>query len=421
MNDALFVDVSNLNVLFKTNGKFVLAANYNACPERLTIDAQALGNSFDVYLSMWPRAVGEGDIEVGALSLGSVPFIALRKELEVVFELVRDIPGVNNVYLCNALANSVVPARVPTFTAVMCAGNRYACVEVQDKHISKCQYFATQKDFYEAMGDDYSCYGDVDLIDANSIKAQYPELDKLKKVDLVPLVALIISYKSAYKVEMEAVDALLSSVSGSVVVPSAEVELQSDADTEGASEQPAMMDVPEGIEPTSTVKGRGGLKGHTNVSRKKVRFDVVAALLILMFCVGMGLNGFFYKMQGVGTQALRYDTERTILEERLTQYDDVISVYQYGVEMAGQSASVLEFASATELPVSVSVLRQTPGDAVLTFVCADTQTRDQFIGYLSQKYLVLEVYEYEVLKNTDGTESHRYGVSLDVAGVIPQG
>ena len=61
MPNAIFIDTSNLNTLYKVNSRFAMGVSYASCPEKLTIDAQALGTSFDVYLSVWPRQQGEGD------------------------------------------------------------------------------------------------------------------------------------------------------------------------------------------------------------------------------------------------------------------------------------------------------------------------------------------------------------------------
>lgn len=401
MNDALFLDASSLNALYKVNGKFSVAVNYADCPEQLVLDTQYLGNSFDIYISMWPRAKGEGDIELPNLSLGSVAFVALAEEVRALFSLVDQIPGVNNIYLCNALANQLIPARVSNYQVVLCAGTRYALVEVKDKHIVSCDFFAGQREFYDKMGEDFTCYGDVDLLDANTLKAQYPELEHLKRVDLVPLTALITSYRSTYKATMEEV--LESIVDVKDAVP---VEVEEEPAEEAVPPKPIYED-----KPTFTpVKLRRGIK-----------IDFVAAILVFVFCGVMGLNGFNYNLRNVGSKALQYTTECSVLEGKLSQYQGIQVVYDYGVGMAGQGADAMEYAKASGLAISISEMKQSTAELLIVFNCTDRELRDQFSDYLALKYTVLQVFEYGTSSNTDGTQSHRFGIALDVKPVnIPE-
>lgn len=184
MPNAIFIDTSNLNVLFKVGNRFSLGVNYASAPEKIAIDAQALGTAFDVYLSIWPRQRGECDDCVNALSVGGVPFIVIPEEVDAALKLVEKIPGVGTIYVCNALANFVKQARVANFQSVIPYGRRFALVTVKNSMLEDLRIYDTQDELYAEQGEGFTCYGDLDLIDIDGLKAQYDELTPFDKSSL---------------------------------------------------------------------------------------------------------------------------------------------------------------------------------------------------------------------------------------------
>lgn len=390
MNDAIFIDVSNLNVLFKYNGKFVLGTSYLSCPEKLAIDAQSLGNAYDIYLSMWPRPVGEGDVTIPDLAPGRVPFVALGEELQSIISYVEKFPGANNIYLCNALANFIIPSRVGNFSAVIPCGERYAFITVQDKILDSLAFFKNQREFYEVMGEDYSCYGDGDLVDVDSLRAQYPELAAFKKNNIVPLVPLIIAYRSNYKV---ALDAVKDALYGRVTEP--EVP---------APEPKKEAPIPE---PEVEVRPEPVAK-----PRPKMQMDFVSLALGCVACAGMFIGGFGYAWRDVDATITTQSMSVSVAQKAIDPLKKAQAIYDNGYSMAGTAADVLSYAKDTELGVNVSGLDMTAEGIRLSFSCGSSEVKDSYISYLNSKYITDSPHEGQPISNTDGTETLQYTVTV---------
>ena len=391
MSNALFLDASNLNVLYKVNGKFTLGLSYAACPEKLVIDSQALGNPYDIYISMWPRPKGEGDVIISGLSHGRVPFVALEQEVRAVLEYTSKFPGRNNIYLCNALANFVVPSRVSNFQAVIPYGSRWALVDVSDKILDKLTVFPGQREFYEVMGEDFTCYGDSDIVDVDTLRAQYPELAEFKKNILVPLVPMIVSYRSTYSMSMEDVYAALDGY-----VPEPEEPVVEE-------KEPAPLPEPE---PEAMPRPK----------REKAKFhiDWIAAVLGIVICFGAFVTGYGHSMRNVASTIQTAKMGTTAFKEDITPYQSVQDIYQAGTGLAGKVSEVLTFAKATEHAVSVSGVDVVPGSIRLSFSCSTVDVKDSYVAYLNSKYTLSAVNEGQPIANTDGTTTYQY-----IATIIP--
>lgn len=428
MSDALFVDVSNLNVMYKVNGKFCLSVNYASCPEKLAMDAQALGSSFDVFLSMWPRPAGEGDITINGLSFGGVPFVALKEEVKAVFALVEKIPGVNTVYLCNALANFIIPSRVNNFKAVLCAGNRYAFVEVKDKMLSSMKMFDSQFDFYEEMGDDFTCHGDSDLIDVDTIKAQYPEFTEFKRNVIIPLTSMIMSYRSAYKMAMEDVKAEITN-------PAAKADSPIKPKPKGSSTTTAKSNSAFNQKPERSRKDTDFSAdfqcdseeyGATHPSyalavipptvvEQRRRPDVLSILLSAVTCLAVFVTGFglyFNNGNKVEMQLQSFSIMEKYYVEDTEYYKTVASIYDNGPDLAGKIMQLLSLAKSCTDGVVVSFIDVSTTKILLHYTCSTVEQSDRFTAAIADKYIILSKNEVSVMANPDGTSTREYSLEV---------
>ena len=391
MNDALFIDVSNLNVLFKYNGKFVLGISYLGCPEKLAIDAQALGNAYDVYLSMWPRPEGEGDVTIPDLAPGRVPFVALRDELQAIVNYVSKFPGANNIYLCNALANFTIPSRVGNFQSVIPCGHRYAFFEVRDKILDNLFFFASQREFFETMGEDFTCYGDGDIVDVDSLRAQYPELAEYKKNIIVPLVPLIVAYRSNYKVSLDVVRDILD---GKIVEPPKPVK--EEPKKEAPVPEPEEEAMPRPVKP----------------SKQKMQLDLVSLGLGVVACIGMFIGGVGYSFRDIDATTTTQNLSTSVAQRTTEPLRMAQAIYDNGFNMASDAATLLSYAKSSDLGVSVTSLDAMADGIRLSFSCGSEEVKDSFISYLNANYTTETPHAGQPISNTDGTETLQYTVTV---------
>lgn len=394
MDGALFVDAGNLNVLFKVNGKFCLGANYQQCPLKLATDAQALGSGFDIYISLWPRQHGEGDAVIPSLSIGGVPFEVLKEEVDAIFALADSIPGAGSIYLCNAMANFAIPSRVGNYKAVVPYGTRYALITSESNMLAALDVFDSQLDFFAKMGDDYQCYGDLDIIDVDTIRAQYPELEEFKKNVLVPLVPLIVSYRSAYKVSKE--DACAEMASGKLVrepTPPPPAEEKKEAPIPEPEEVP-----------------RPAPKRKQKEAKPPV--DFVTLALGFVFCAAMLINGICFSMRNVTSHIDNYNSLASQAVSNKARYDNAIRVYGNQFSEAAFSAEVLEYAKSTELPITIASLNCDTDRIFMVCNCQDADEMQNFITYLQRRFVVEQPNEMDRIANSDGTITIQYGVTV---------
>ena len=396
MSNALFIDASNLNVLYKVNGKFCFGVSYFSCPEKLVTDAQALGSSFDVYVSIWPRQKGEGDIIVRGLSIGGVPFIALRAELEAVLNLVENIPRVNDIYFCNALANFAIPSRVANFQSLLCCGSRYALVTVSDRLLQSLKYFNSQSQFYDEMGTDFSCYGDMDIVDIDTLRAQYPELMHIKKNILVPLVPLIVSYHSAYKVSLSTLKLSLDDY--------VDVQEKLPPKIADSNKQKKIVVGTPSTKPTKT---------RTRIYRKESdNFDALSFLFSIIACVAMFITGIGYSFSKVDATLNRYSSTQSVYVDRTKVYNDLVPIYQSSPELITKATDVLSYAKSSGMDLTVVGCNIYFDRIVIEFNANSAEIKDYYREYLASRFVVYDIYEFESQMNTDGTVTIRYGVTI---------
>ena len=403
MSDALFIDASNFNVLFKTNGKFVLGLEYSSCPEKLITDAQSLGSSYDIYVSLWPRPEGEGDLVIPGLSHGRVPFVVLKKELKKLLDYVSVFPGARNIFICNALANFIIPARVGNFQVVLPYGARYALVEVKGRILDSIRMFNNQREFYDVMGEEFTCYGDSDITDVDSIRAQYPELSEIKKNILVSLIPLIVSYRSVYFLEhsrcLEIIEASEKEDTPNAETFSETVEVEANSDKVNNAE------VEESKQKSYKPKQNSVSKGTFSIAR----IVPTAVFSLCLFTVGFG-----YSLKDVDSTVLMQNKGASDFNTASEIYQRLQPIYTNGVGFAGKASSVLEYVENNEIGIQLSRLEAGVEGIRLYFGCNGTEKKDEFIAYLEDKFVVSSVNSGDSITSAEGNVLQYYSVLVIV-------
>lgn len=400
MPNAIFIDTSNLNVMYKVDGKFVLGTNYASCPDKIATDAQALGVSFDIYLSMWPRQQGESEDYINALSVGGVPFVVLKEEVEAAFHLVDKVPGAGTIYLCNALANFVIQARVSNFQSAINYGNRVALVTVKNKLLEQLQVYETPGDLYAERGENFSCYGDLDLIDVDAVKAQYEELTAFNKSVLVPLTHLITSYRSPYNVEMDEVKRELGLGEYANALP---LEEETPPPPPPKPHRPK----PEPIRPEPIEDDM-----EERVEFKKPGISPLNVLLVLIILAGFAVSGLGYSFQKTDAQVTQLQADIVPFQTEAQRYSTLTQIYTEGLGAAAEAAGVMEYAQVNPNGFAVTGLEVYSDSIVIRCNTTDAEASNAFVEYLSAQYTVGKVNSLDTTSGANGTSIYNYNITI---------
>lgn len=418
--NALFVDVSSLNVMFKLEDKFCIGSNYSHSPERLVTDAQALGN-FDVYLSMLPRLESESDFVISQLSLGVVPFGVNKKELKSCLDFVTVIPGVDIIYICNSLANFIVPSKVSNYKTVLCYGDRYAYLEVKDKVIELFKVFNSQMDFQNEY--EINCYGDTDLIDFDLIKSQYPEFKDVKKQELTSLIPLIVAYRSNNKVDLNEIKGLDFEAKSNIHF--SEEELQDGIDVavqigEDNSDNQPELEAEEVSEDAVNVQSETENEdGKTNKLKIQVTnlSNKLYYLIIIICAVLLGV-GYSVKEETINIPSLQL--QKASIQASEDTYRDFIDVFNSKSLVEGL-LDLFKYCSEYEDvilyttedgPVILETFTYNKDIKSLIFLAKDTDTKDKFVSYLGDKYTLGEIQEFGDVVSSRGEDYIQYSVEF---------
>lgn len=418
--NALFVDVSSLNVIFKLEDKFCIGSNYSHSPERLVTDAQALGN-FDVYLSMLPRLESESDFVIPQLSLGVVPFGVNKKELKSCLDFVTVIPGVDIIYICNSLANFIVPSKVSNYKTVLCYGDRYAYLEVKDKVIELFKVFNSQMDFQNEY--EINCYGDTDLIDFDLIKSQYPEFKDVKKQELTSLVPLIVAYRSNNKVDLNEIKGLDFETKSNI--PFSEEELQDGIDVsvqivEDNSDNQPELEAEEVSEDAVNVQSETENEdGKTNKLKIQVTnlSNKLYYLIIIICAVLLGI-GYSVKEETINIPSLQL--QKASIQASEDTYRDFIDVFNSESLVEGL-LDLFKYCSEYEDvilyttedgPVILETFTYNKDIKSLIFLAKDIDTKDKFVSYLGDKYTLGEIQEFGDVVSSRGEDYIQYSIEF---------
>lgn len=405
MPNALFVDVSNLNTLFKVGDRFVLGTSYLSCPDRIAIDAQALGASYDIYLSMLPRPKGEGDGVISALSIGGVPFTVLKEEVDKVIKLVENTPGVGTVYICNALANFAINARVPKFESVINYGSRVALFSVKDKMLETLKVYDSQSALFEDKGEEFTCYGDIDLLDVDAMKSQYSELSECSKSALVALAPLIASYHSPYNVDIETVKAQLGlgEYAGTVKEKSEPEE----------ERRPVPVYTPPVDEEEDDDDDFEEREAPRRVVVRKARLSVVNVLLTIIIIAGCAWTGIGY---GLSKHAGDADAIRAELTPYQTQthHDNVVAeMWTNAYGFTQEVLDLVDVVNGSEPGVHIYAISATTDSIVIECNAANSDVMTQLVGVITGNgYSNPTLNELDAVQSADGTTSYNYRLTV---------
>ena len=398
--NSVFIDASTCNVLFKMGSKFCLALNYKDALDKLALDVQSLSPGYDLYITLWPRTKEEGDTLLNSLSIGGVPFYVLREELDAVLNYAMELPKVQNIFVCNAPAILTTVARVEKFEAILRYGERYVLLAAEDKLLKSMQVFKDRRAIDESLGPDFNCYGDSDLISTDVLKSAWPDLSDVRKEYLVQLAPMIAAYNSPYKVEITQLMRELSSSSVEEITEKHEI----------VEETPKAVKavVTKKREPESSEVHRE----HYRIPKKA--FDRLAFALATLSCVGFALTGFGL---GVNSEDLNsvtdfWERQQNNFAQENVVLDSEIKTYKRGVHVAGETATLMDFAKNSQLPVTISTVEVTPEYTALTITCNSEETKDNYVGYLSGSYTIGSVNALSVLDGDNGTKSYEYSITL---------
>lgn len=401
MPNAILIDTSNLNTLFKVNDRFAMGSNYSSSLERIVIDAQALGTSFDVYLSMWPRPQGEGDDIINALSIGGVPFVVLREEVEQVLNLMKDIPGVGTIYLCNALANFVSQARVSNFKSVINYGDRVALVSVSNKMLEDLTVFDNPTALAEEMGEDFTCYGDLDLIDVDAIKAQYSEFTNTPKTHLVPLSHLITSYRSAFNAEAEDVKKELGLG-----------EYANQRREEPPAPPPPKPKQPRRAPPPPVEEYEEPVR---RAPRPRAKLSIINVLLTLVILVSSAVCGLGYAFDSKQAEISRLQAEAAPYRTETASYTSLAQIYQNSIGLAGSASDLMKYATVNTNGFNITGLEVSAGAVVVRCNSADQEAVNAFTAYLEAGgYVVGSVNSLDTTTGADATIIYNFNINVSL-------
>lgn len=416
-NSGVFLDPARMNVVYKKNNRFVLAINYSTCPERIALDSMALPSGSCAYIALLPLAAGEGDYVIDALSYGAVSFEVCAKEIVDLYNLFRNVTKIKTIYVCNALATTASVARVPTYESAVFYGNRVAVYSVEDKMLSNLEIYDSIDELYQARGDGFNCYGDVDLIDTNSLSSRYNELSELRPAEISHLACLFASYNTSFKIDiqdiiedcMEIVEGKLAREVEKPVKPKelSEEEVQEVEKT--ADEYSTKIRTPAKIhKPERELKVRNAEqsvnKTGVNHSRRKPKFGAFGILPVLVsvcscFTIGasIGLGQVTNKAVETGTPE-----DALVLAANAKQlgliFDDSLGKCNYVSEL-------YTFAKASGLNVTVEGFSSDTEAATVRAVIEGDDTMEKYIAYLETKYMVLSS---DNLSITDGENGNVY-------------
>lgn len=404
--NAVIVDLSNLNVLFKLGPTFVLTLNYSSGVDRLAEMLPLLGPGYDIYLCLKPRFEGEGDIVIDELSLAGLPCIVDSEELYEVLKFFRDSSGVSDVYLCNWVANYIAVARVATFTSVFYYGEQVAMLKVKDRLPESFSCFDSQLQFTETVGEDFDGYGDLGLLDIDGVKAQYPELSGGSKAQLTAIAPLVQCYRTPMKLNTEELYGRL------------EVKRREKLDTLPVA--PVKEEVAVAVEDPQLAVVSDKLPEHplTLTLEKDIKEPVqlykAPTPLLIKLLVGVSLVLAF----GVGACARIVLGAKpvTMHEEYYAQADVRISglqqlavVYSSAYDTLEGASSAFDYCQSADLGVSIVGFECTMDNTVVRCVCASEDISSAFINYIAEKYTVISTNDLGMTE-VDGQTAYQFSV-----------
>lgn len=410
VRNAAFIDLSNLNTVYKVGSKFVLALNYSNAVERLAESLPALGTGYDIYLCLKPRAMGEGDLVIDELSMSGLPFTADSEELYKVLKFFKDSQGVSDIYLCNWVHNYISVARVQSFNSVCYYGNRVCHMEVKNRLLESFTLYDSQRDFAEKYGEEYNGYGDLGLVDTNGLKAQYPELSDFSNAHLTAVAPLIQCYKSPLKLNVQLLyEELSKKYNDDYTSPSEEPAESSEAQVEKLEEvqsvveaEPQMKDVSVPVSaavsaPTVAEEEEPAPKSEKEEESKEepevvyvekkvplvVKFVAVLAVIVSFLfgsTLGIAFNG--------ATMSVN-ESYFSDLEKKILTSQELANVYGDSYSVIEKITKQYDYVRASGMPVQIVNFQYSAKNTTMECLYTSQDVLENYLAYLEDKYIVL--------------------------------
>lgn len=382
--DSIFVDLENLNVVFKSEGRFTVALNFSSALDRLLTLISSRKPGYDVYLVIKPKRPGTGDLVIDELSMTGFPCEVSRGELTKVLSIFRKLHGVNDVYLCNWVHNYIACARVDNFESVFYYGNGVMKLAVEGRMVKTVEFFDSQIKFHDAGNVDYSGYGDVGLVDTDGLVARYPELRDIKAPQLTILAPLIRSYKDALKLETEQ---LYSKLIGSTKKEEPKPEVK-DVAPEPAKQEEAPAPKPVESEPpleeavaVELAECKPKVKQRLSVAAKLF----VAASVVLAFTLGASARMYFIA-QGSPVRSADFYAEK---DARIAGLQRLVSMYNTAEDTNTNLVERVAYAKQNTLGITIVGFEHSTTETNFRCACASNGMMASFEEYLGEKYTVV--------------------------------
>lgn len=404
--NAVIVDLSTLNVVFKLGSTFVLTLNYSSGVDRLAEMLPSLGPGYDIYLCLKPRFEGEGDIVIDELSLTGLPCVADSEELYTVLKFFRDSSGVSDVYLCNWVANYIAVARVATFTSVFYYGERVVMLKVKDRLPEAFSCFDSQLQFTETVGEDFDGYGDLGLLDIDGIKAQYPELSGGSKAQLTAIAPLVQCYRTPMKLNTEELYGRLEVKRCEKLdtLPAATVKDEAVVVADDPQVAVASEELPEPpVVPTSKKSLKEPMQFHRTPTPLLAKL-LVGVSLVLAF----GVGACAHIVLGTKAPAMN-DGYYAQADARISGLQQLAVVYSSAYDTLKGVTAAFDYCQSADLGVSIAGFEYTMYNIVVRCACASEDISSAFTDYIAEKYTVISTNDLGMTE-VDGQTVYQFSV-----------
>ena len=398
VRNAIFVDVENMNVLYKVKDRFVSVLSYVDNVERLSEMAAVLGTGYDIYLCVKPHVAGDGDMVLDELSIVGMPFTAKRDELVAMLKFFHGFPGVNTVYMCNWVHNYVASARVRTFDSVFYYGDGVMAIEVVDNTVYNVQYWEDQASFNRDYQVTDETYGDVGLLDVDGVRAQFSEVSELTHAALTAIAPVMHCYHTPVKLNTdELYNALIEGYEyGSKVT-------KLEAIKEDPALQPSTEVEVEQVDP-SAVKAKSG-----KAVKLRGRNSIVTTALVTAACMAFAVLGATTVKSIQGPVVVGTPNYYMSIDSRVEDLEAVTAIYTDALTRSSNIKSVLATCQTSGLELTIVGFEYLDGNYSVRYNCVSPDQSLAFVELLGDKYTIVQDYTLGVVV-VDGQQVQQYQV-----------
>lgn len=404
MGNAAYVDSASLNVIFRNDDGMVLGLDYSSNLQKLGIALQALGAGFSVYLTVWPRDVGDGAIS--QLSRSGYPFRVDTKELQAMLSFFSSIPGIGDLYICDGLANYIQAAKLATFESVFYIGRRLCHIKVENRLVVEHKIYANAQELSDSLGEDFNCYGDTDLVDVSRLRAAFQSLTYWEDAQIVGCAPMFMSARCAdnyYLVDMAelvetvAVKQLEAEEAPEVQAPVAEVEPKEEA---RPSKKRKAQDDLELFKTNRFYVRPSDLKLY-RVTADKPKGSVAVAVLTIIALTLSSLLGVVH----ASTDEWNSRADIAVQADKLAAVAEVdgllADIYGKTLVNLDNFSQCIDVCRNNQLGVRVVGWDYQQGYFTVNCAAPTTELKDTFCAYVNSSYLVKQVNELGLSQGMD--------------------